>query len=84
MSMKMVNFGIRRRKKRVKTVVAVHVFGNMADMEKICDIAATYGLKVVEDATEAIGTYYTAGRFQGRFAGTIGDVVFFLLMEIRL
>lgn len=64
----------KKTKKRVKTVVAVHVFGNMADMEKICDIASTYGLKVVEDATEAIGTYYTAGRFQGRFAGTIGDV----------
>ena len=57
----------------VKAVVVVHVFGNMADMESIMDTAAKYGLKVIEDATEALGTYYTLGRYAGRFAGTIGD-----------
>ena len=57
----------------VKAVVVVHVFGNMADMESIMDTAAKYGLKVIEDATEALGTYYTLGRYAGRFAGTIGN-----------
>ena len=57
----------------VKAVVAVHVFGNMADMEAIMATAAKYHLKVVEDATEALGTYYTEGRFAGKYAGTIGD-----------
>ncbi len=57
----------------VKAIVVVHVFGNMADMESITDIAEKYNLKVIEDATEAIGTYYTEGRFKGKFAGTIGD-----------
>ena len=60
-------------KKCIKAVVVVHVFGNMADMESIMDIANTYQLKVIEDATEAIGTYYTEGRFCGCFAGTMGD-----------
>lgn len=60
--------------KRVSTLVVVHVFGNMADMEAIMDIADEYGLKVLEDATEAIGTYYTEGRFKGKFAGTIGNM----------
>lgn len=59
--------------KRVKAVVVVHVFGNMADMEYIMDIASKYHLVVVEDATEALGTYYTAGRYAGKYAGTIGD-----------
>lgn len=59
--------------KRVKAVVVVHVFGNMADMECIMDIATKYHLTVVEDATEALGTYYTAGRYTGKYAGTIGD-----------
>ena len=54
--------------------MVVHVFGNMADMESIMDIASTYHLKVVEDATEALGTYYTQGKYQGKFAGTIGDI----------
>ena len=33
----------------VKAIVVVHVFGNMADMEAIMDIAAQYNLKVIED-----------------------------------
>lgn len=61
------------RGKRVKAVVIVHVFGNMADMETIKMIAEQYGIKVVEDATEALGTYYTSGRYSGKYAGTIGD-----------
>lgn len=59
--------------KTVKAVVVVHVFGNLADMEAIMDIAQEFSLKVVEDATEALGTRYTQGRFAGKFAGTIGD-----------
>ena len=57
---------------QVKAVVVVHVFGNMADMESIMDIANTYNIKVVEDATEALGTYYSKGKYAGKFAGTIG------------
>lgn len=59
--------------KKVKALVVVHVFGNLADMEAIMDIAEEYHLKVVEDATEALGTYYTEGRYAGMYAGTIGD-----------
>lgn len=61
-------------KKHIKAIVVVHVFGNMADMEAIMDIAKKYNLKVIEDATEAIGTYYLSGNYKGRFAGTIGDM----------
>lgn len=60
--------------KHIKVVLVVHVFGNMADMEKILDIAKEYNLKVIEDATEALGTYYTKGRYKGKHAGTIGDI----------
>jgi perosamine synthetase len=60
--------------KHIPAIIVVHVFGNMADMEAILDIAQRYHLKVIEDATEAIGTYYTAGRYKGRMAGTMGDI----------
>ncbi len=60
--------------KHIKAVLVVHVFGNMADMEKIIDIAKRFNLKVIEDATEALGTYYTGGKFKEKYAGTIGDV----------
>ena len=57
----------------VKALIVVHVFGNMADMEAIIDTASEYNIKVIEDATEALGTHYTSGRFSGKYAGTIGD-----------
>ncbi len=60
--------------KRIRAVVVVHVFGNMANMEAIMEIAHDYNLIVIEDATEAIGTYYIEGKYKSRFAGTIGDV----------
>lgn len=59
--------------KHIKAVVVVHVFGNMADMVSIMETAHKYGLKVVEDATEALGSKYTEGELAGKYAGTIGD-----------
>ena len=64
----------KKTNKKIRALVIVHVFGNMADMEKIMDISKRYNLKVLEDATEALGTYYTEGRYKGKYAGTIGDI----------
>lgn len=60
--------------KHIKAIVVVHVFGNLANMTGIVEIAAKYNLKVIEDATEAIGSYYTDGLYAGKYAGTIGDL----------
>ena len=63
----------KKTQKLIKAIVIVHVFGNMADMEKLMEIALKYNLKVIEDSTEALGTYCTSGKYSGKFAGTIGD-----------
>ncbi len=59
---------------RVAAVLVVHVFGNLADMEEIGRIAKEFGLAVVEDATEALGSHYTEGPLAGKMAGTLGDI----------
>ena len=59
--------------KTVRALVVVHVFGNMADMVSILEVSRKYNIKVIEDATEALGTKYTEGIFEGKYAGTIGD-----------
>ncbi|WP_353956696.1 DegT/DnrJ/EryC1/StrS family aminotransferase [Allocoprobacillus halotolerans] len=60
--------------KRIKAIMPVHVFGNICYMEEIMKIAKKYNLYVIEDSTEALGSYYTNGPFCGKYAGTIGDV----------
>lgn len=59
--------------RHIKAVVVVHVFGNLADMEGIMETAQTYHLRVVEDATEALGSKFLTGKYAGKMAGTIGD-----------
>lgn len=59
--------------RHIKAVIVVHVFGNLADMDKIVAICNDYFLKVIEDATEALGSYYIYGNYKGLYAGTIGD-----------
>src|SRR5690554_788801 len=63
-----------RTQRMIKAIVIVHVFGNMANMEELMGIASKYHLKVIEDATEALGTYCTSEVYEGKFAGTIGDI----------
>lgn len=55
---------------QIKAIIVVHVFGNMVNMEKLAQLASKYQLKLIEDATEALGTYC---KKINKFAGTIGD-----------
>lgn len=59
---------------KTKAIIPVHLFGQCAEMEKICAIAKKYNIKSVEDACQAIGTTYTFSDGTDKQAGTIGDV----------
>jgi dTDP-4-amino-4,6-dideoxygalactose transaminase len=52
---------------KTKAIMPVHLFGQMAEMDEIMELAKGRDLKVVEDAAQAIGAKY-----KGRKAGSIG------------
>lgn len=52
---------------RTKAIVAVHLYGNLCDMDKLLAIGEKYGIPVIEDAAEAIGSVY-----HGKRAGSMG------------
>ncbi|HHT25254.1 MAG TPA: LegC family aminotransferase [Clostridiaceae bacterium] len=58
----------------VRGIVIVHVFGNPIDMFTIKEIADEFGLFILEDATEALGSWYTEGVNKNKHCGTIGDI----------
>ena len=60
----------------VKALMPVHLYGQTADMPALLKIANEYGLPVVEDAAQSIGSEYVDGKRAGS-AGTIGCFSFF-------
>lgn len=57
---------------RTKAVMAVHLYGQPADMDAIAEIGKRHGLKIIEDAAQAHGA-----RYKGRRAGSLGDAAGF-------
>jgi perosamine synthetase len=58
-----------KRSNRLKAIMIVHLYGLPADIDPLLDIAATYGLAVIEDSAEMIGQTY-----KGHPCGSFGDM----------
>jgi len=52
---------------RTKAIIAVHIYGNLCDMDRLLAIGERHGIPIVEDAAEAIGSVW-----HGRRAGSMG------------
>ncbi|MFN8061924.1 MAG: DegT/DnrJ/EryC1/StrS aminotransferase family protein [Vicinamibacterales bacterium] len=63
---------------RTRAIVPTHLYGLTCDMDGVERLAATHGLRVIEDCAHALGSSY-----RGRAAGTFGDAAFFSFQTLK-
>ncbi|MDC3131886.1 aminotransferase class I/II-fold pyridoxal phosphate-dependent enzyme [Pelagibacteraceae bacterium] len=64
----------KKSKKKISAIILVHVFGNAVEIEDLISICKKKRIKIIEDASESIGTKYKKGRLKNKFTGTVGDI----------
>lgn len=73
---------------RTKVIMPVHIYGHPVDMDPLLDLADKYGLAIIEDAAEAHGAEYLAGRDAGeptwRRCGSFGTLSCFSFYANKL
>ena len=57
----------KKDNRRIPIIMPVHVLGNMGDMDRLMELAKQHNLVVIEDSTEALGSYY-----KGKHSGSFG------------
>lgn len=60
--------------RRISAIIPVHIFGNAVRMEELVRTCRERNIKVIEDATESLGTLYSEGSLAGRHTGTVGEI----------
>lgn len=68
---------------KTKAIVPVHYAGVACDMDKIMSLASKYNLFVIEDAAQAIDSYYTGKDGKKRALGSIGHLAAFSFHETK-
>ena len=64
----------KKTKKKIVGVIVVHVWGNAVFLDKLIRICKERNIKIIEDASESLGSKYKLGKFKGKYTGTVGDI----------
>src|SRR5579862_959502 len=68
---------LTKKGERVRAIMPIHLFGLVARMREITDLAREYRLPVIEDAAQALGADYPSADGTALHAGAIGDFGYF-------
>lgn len=60
--------------KKISALICVSVWGVPPKIDKLYQLCKKRNIKIIEDATEALGSFYNGGRFNNKHSGTIGDI----------
>ncbi len=64
----------KETQKCIRAIIPVHIFGNAVYLDDLYEICKERNIKIIEDATESLGTKYTKGKFKNKHTGTIGEL----------
>ena len=59
---------------RIAAIICVHVWGNAVYLDELLSICNKRNIKIVEDASESLGTFYNNGKNKSKHTGTIGTL----------
>lgn len=60
--------------KKIKALIPVHVWGNAIELDLLIAACKKRNIKIVEDSSESLGTFFNSGKFKSKHTGTIGDL----------
>ena len=68
------NYTINKKtKNKIRAIIIVHVFGNVASVEKLISICKKKNIRIIEDASESLGSFFKSPTIK-KHSGTFGDI----------
>jgi len=64
----------KKTKNKITAIVPVHMWGNAVDLAPLINICFEMGIKIVEDSSESLGTFYNKNELKGKHTGTLGTL----------
>ena len=62
----------KKTKREIKAIIVVHIFGNTVLMDDLLRVAEDRNIKIIEDASESLGSKFAKGRYANKHSGTVG------------
>jgi perosamine synthetase len=59
---------------KITAIIPVHIWGNAANLEELVPLCEERNIKVIEDASESLGSVYAKGKYSGKHTGTVGKL----------
>ena len=63
-----------KKSKKISALILAHMWGNALEFNELVKICKKKNIYIIEDAAEALGTYYSSGLNKNKHVGTIGDI----------
>ena len=63
-----------KTKRIISALIIVHVFGNAVLLDNLITLCKKRKILIIEDASEALGTFYKSGKYKGKHVGTVANI----------